>query len=118
MIPSSVLFKFPVFSGMEKVHAFDGRETGKDGGGKMSGDYSAKCFQVLIGVLKTHLGTVERIFHIEELVVCAEIIIKNAPGSNDNIFFSVVYVSECFMFLGFRQSVRHYQYVRSGRILL
>lgn len=112
-----LLFRFHVDPCMEKIHAFYGWKTGKYGGGKMSGDHSAKGFQMLISVLKTHLCTMERILHIEDVVVRAEIIIKNASGSNNNIFFSVIHIAECFMFLGLGQSVRHYQYVIGWGIL-
>lgn len=63
--------------------------------------HSSEYLKVLVGMIEPHGNLAYRIFYIHDTVITREIIVKNASGSNDYIFFSVIYRSEGFEFACF-----------------
>lgn len=60
---------------------------------------------MIVSMIKSHGCFVKCIFYIEDAIISREIIIKNASGSNDNIFFSIIYRYKSLVLLGFREAV-------------
>lgn len=94
---------------MKHIHALYRGKTRKYSSGEMAGCHAAQYFQVLVCVLKSHKRAMKRVFYIHDMIICPEIIIKNASGSNDNIFFSIVYIPKGFVFLGFGKIIRYHE---------
>lgn len=96
---------------MEQIHTLDTRETGKYGDLQVAmRSHPPEDFKMFVGMVESHGRFVERVFYIEHTVITRQIIIKNAPGSNDYIFFSVIHRSKGFVLLGLREFIIDNQY--------
>lgn len=93
---------------MEQVHTFDTWKCGKYRYSKIAMEsYFSEDFQMLICMVETHRCLMKSIFYIEDIFIVRQIIVKNASGSNNYIFFSIVDRKICLMFFGFSQCIWH-----------
>ena len=73
---------------------------------------------MFVGVIKPHYSLMKCIFYIEDVFIVRQIIVKNASGSNNYIFFSIVDRKIRLMFFSFSQCIGDCEYIFINRKML
>ncbi len=102
------MFYSSIYSRMKQIHAFNARKSGENSYITVAlRSHFSEYLQMFVRVSESHCRFMKRIFYIENILIVRKIIIKNPSGSNDYIFFSIIYGAKSLVFFGFRQFIRY-----------